>query len=262
MRCSVHDRPKKWAAWLPLAEYWYNTSHHSSLGCSPFQALYGYAPNEALVLVSAATPAATDASQLLAEREQQLVILRQNLEKAQARMKHYADLHRIERLFSVGDKVWLRLQPYVQNTMANRPFPKLAHKFYGPYTVLRRVGQVAYELQLPDGCQVHPVFHVSQLKPYAADYTPEFVAEEPEPPNFDIMVQPSAILERRLVHKGGAAAVQLKIAWTGLSASEATWEDYDVMRQRISSLGCLGTSIIFRGSYCHDRHNCHANSKR
>ena len=45
LRCAVHDSPSKWKSWLSLAELWYNTSFHSSLGCSPFKALYGYEPN-------------------------------------------------------------------------------------------------------------------------------------------------------------------------------------------------------------------------
>lgn len=44
LRCMVHSCPKKWAAWLPLAEYWYNTSFHSALGQTPFEVLYGYPP--------------------------------------------------------------------------------------------------------------------------------------------------------------------------------------------------------------------------
>ena len=45
LRCAVHDSPSKWKSWLSLVELWYNTSFHSSLGCSPFKALYGYEPN-------------------------------------------------------------------------------------------------------------------------------------------------------------------------------------------------------------------------
>jgi hypothetical protein len=45
LRCSVHSTPRRWKSWLPLAEFWYNTSYHSSLGCTPFKALYGYEAN-------------------------------------------------------------------------------------------------------------------------------------------------------------------------------------------------------------------------
>jgi hypothetical protein len=43
-RCCTHETPRKWKAWIPITEFWYNSSFHSSLGCTPFRALYGYDP--------------------------------------------------------------------------------------------------------------------------------------------------------------------------------------------------------------------------
>lgn len=58
LRCDVNDSPKQWRTWLPLAEYWYNTTYHTALGCSLFQALYGYEPQLGTMLpVSAGDPA-------------------------------------------------------------------------------------------------------------------------------------------------------------------------------------------------------------
>ena len=83
---------------------------------------------------------------------------------AQNRMKQQADQGHSERQFAEGDHVFFQVQPYKQNSLKADHCQKLEPKFYGPYTVLKRVGQVAYKLALSSHSKLHHVFHVSCLK--------------------------------------------------------------------------------------------------
>ncbi|KAJ4764940.1 polyprotein [Rhynchospora pubera] len=225
LRCMVFDQQKKWFKWLPLAEYWYNTSFQQSLGTSPFHALYGYQPT---LLPLGDVVRSTDGAvnSLLKDRQRALSQIRDNLLKAQDRMKKYADLKRTERQFQVGDRVYLKVQPYRQNSLSGQLHTKLTSKYYGPYEVLECVGPVAYKLQLPLNSLIHPVVHVSQLKKHISR---TIVPSQTLPwvvPEGNLRVAPERIIERRLFKRGNVGIPQLKIQWINLPPEDATWEDY------------------------------------
>jgi hypothetical protein len=98
-------------------------------------------------------------------------MIKKHLSAAQNRIKTRDDKHRVDREFQEGDQVLLKLQPYAQSSLVNRSYPKLSYKFYGPYKVLARIGKTTYKLDLPSESQIHPVFHISQLKPFHPDHT-------------------------------------------------------------------------------------------
>jgi hypothetical protein len=163
LRCYVHACPQQWSSWLDLAEFWYNTSLHSALGRSPFEVLYGFAPQQ-FGLHAADDPPVSDLAAWLHERELMTDIIWQHLNWAKQRMKKQADSNRSERAFQLNEWVFLKLQPYVQSSVADRAHQKLAFKFFGPFRIVERVGSVAYRLELLTSSSIHPVFHVSQLK--------------------------------------------------------------------------------------------------
>jgi hypothetical protein len=89
-------------------------------------------------------------------------------------MKLKSDKHRVDTEFQVGDHLLLKLQPYTQSSQVNRLYPKLSYKFFGPYKVIELIGTTSYKLELLAESQIHPIFHVSQLKPFTPDYTPVY----------------------------------------------------------------------------------------
>jgi hypothetical protein len=163
LRCMCFATPKKWHSWLSLAEWWYNSSYHTSLNMTPFQALYGFPPP---MVAEVVLPDCADdkAKEILQNRQLAQQVIKDNLNKAQSRIKAQADKHRSERVLEVGDMVYLKIQPYRHTSLSLHRSLKLHSKFYGPFRVLEKIGKVAYKLLLPNGCLLHPVFHVSQLK--------------------------------------------------------------------------------------------------
>lgn len=210
LQCFVHTCPSQWSKWLALAEYWYNTSFHSALGTTPFEVLYGHKPRYFGLSVNALCES-LELSDWLQEREQMQSLIRDHLLRAQARMKFQADKHRSERSFAVGDWVYLKLQPFVRQSVVTRANRKLAFRFYGPFQILARVGEVAYKLALPATSLIHPVIHVSQLKKALA---PSESVQSSLPVfqiDYNKQPVPSQILDRRFVRKGSKMVEQLQV---------------------------------------------------
>lgn len=159
----VYKQPRQWIKWLSLAEWWYNTTLHTDIKMTPFEALYGIKPPQ-LPLVPYQQISNTSMKEMLQERHEMDRILKENLAQASARMKFYTNKNRSEREFQIGDWVFLKLHSYAQQTMARRTNKKLSAKYYGPYRVIQRLGKLAYKLELPSAAQIHLVFHVSLLK--------------------------------------------------------------------------------------------------
>ncbi|KAL2242495.1 UNVERIFIED_CONTAM: hypothetical protein Sindi_0367500 [Sesamum indicum] len=125
-----------------------------------FQALYGYPPNQ-LCIGPYLQSHHTKVEELVQERMKMLQLLKDNLCKAEQRMKLFVDKHRSEKKFEVRDYVFLKLQPYRKISIALRRKVKLSARYYGPYEVVQRVGEVAYRLALPTTFRIHTVFHAS-----------------------------------------------------------------------------------------------------
>ncbi|MBW0510611.1 hypothetical protein O181_050326 [Austropuccinia psidii MF-1] len=148
-----------WNTWLPLPEFSYNTSDHSSTKQSPFFTVYGIDPNFDSVHITQNTPAGNLSTKIQSVQ----IDVKRELEVSTNRFKRYADESRESPpVFNPGDMVWLSSK----NIKSTRPTEKLSERWLGPFPILKKFSTHAYHLNLPSQWEsIHPVFHIALLEP-------------------------------------------------------------------------------------------------
>ncbi|GJU75299.1 retrotransposable element Tf2 [Tanacetum coccineum] len=120
----------------------------------------------------------------------------------------------------------------VQVTVRMEKQHKFSPKYYGPFKIITKVGQVAYQLELNSHAQIHNVLHVSQLKGYKGSIPAGQVIDIPLCDQNDVVsVQPLPILDRKTVKKRNVVAVYRLIQWTNGNVDDATWEPLDKLNK-------------------------------
>ena len=162
------------------------------------------------------------------------------LKIAQQRMKAYSDIGKKERTFQVGDKVLLSTRNLkLKNDERTTARAKLLPKFIGPYEVTQVVGKVAYKIELPGHCRLHPVFHVSLLFPYndpgkfsGAQASPQPLDWLDKDPTFTV----GQIADHQVLFTGGRRSVTYLIEWAGFAHLHDTWEPEQALREHIPEM--------------------------
>ncbi|KAK8938724.1 hypothetical protein KSP39_PZI011094 [Platanthera zijinensis] len=213
------------------------------LGADVSTAVYGLPPPSIVRHLPGECPVASLAAHLQ-DRDIILNSLKQHLRRAQAKMTSFANRKRRDLQFAPGEKVFIKLHPYRQLTVARRACPKLAPRFFGPFEVLGRIGAVAYRLRLPDGSRIHPVFHVSQLRCVIGDHP----ALDHIPADLDFSgltpLYPAAILDSRSPHPGTGSPEEVRVAWRHRPLSASTWLLRDDFRRQFPDY-CLEDKANF-----------------
>ena len=119
----------------------------------------------------------------------------------------------------------MKLQPYRQKSLRPIALGKLSPKFYGPFQVLHKVGEVAYKLDLPASSSIHPVFHVSCLKAKLGQQVTPISKLPSVSTDGNLTLEPEAILKRRTVQLRSRTITQVLIQWQGCTSDDASWED-------------------------------------
>ncbi|GJX60249.1 putative reverse transcriptase domain-containing protein [Tanacetum coccineum] len=143
LRACVLDFVKGWDRHLPLVEFSYNNSYHTSIKAAPFEIIH--------------------------ETTEKIVQIKSRIQAARDRQKSYADVIRKPFEFQVGDKVMLKVSPW-KGVIRFGKRGKLNPRYIRPFKIIAKIGTVAYRLELPEKLsRVHNTFHVSKLKKCLAD---------------------------------------------------------------------------------------------
>ncbi|KAI3806853.1 hypothetical protein L1987_22769 [Smallanthus sonchifolius] len=193
LRACIIDFGGSWDSHLPLAEFSYNNSHHTTIGMPPYEMLYGR---------RCRTPVC------------------------------WGEIGQKPIEFDVGDRVMLKVSPW-KGIIRFRKRGKLSPRFVGPFRIMARVGEVAYRLELPDELSgIHPTFHVSHLRKCLADESAHIPLTDIEVDNsLNYIEEPVAILDRKEKRLRNKVIQLVKVQWKHRKGSEATWETEKEMRE-------------------------------
>ncbi|GKB40044.1 reverse transcriptase domain-containing protein, partial [Tanacetum coccineum] len=224
IRACVLDFGGSWDVHLPLVEFSYNNSYHSSVRCAPFEALYGRKCCSPIMWPEVGEGQLIG-PELVQETTEKISQIKDRLKAARDRQKSYADKRRKPLEFSVGDYVLLKVSPWKSVVRFGKK-GKLAPRFVGPFEIVEKVGHVAYRLDFPKELNgVHDTFHVSNLKKCLADPTLQVPLDEIRvDAKLNFVEEPVEILEREFKKLKHSRIAIIKVRWNSKRGPEFTWE--------------------------------------
>ncbi|KAK2998982.1 hypothetical protein RJ639_024103, partial [Escallonia herrerae] len=162
------------------------------------------------------------------EWRQNIDLAHSYLEKAARRMKKHADKNMRSQEFNVGDKVMVKLLPQDRKFLRGRDY-RLLQKYEGPLTIVKKIGKMAYKVDPPHwwSHQLHPVFHVSMLKPFyedTADPSRGQIRRQGLKPKAAGKRVAEAILNDRVIIASRKRHQEYLVKWQGHMDEENTWE--------------------------------------
>ncbi|GKA79627.1 putative reverse transcriptase domain-containing protein [Tanacetum coccineum] len=200
-----------WDTHLPLIEFSYNNSYHTSIKCAPFEALYGRKCRSPVIWTE-------ESPEKLADKR------RKPLGIFQVGAPTPITTHK--------DRVLLKVSPW-KGVVRFGKKGKLAPRYVGPFEIVECVGPVAYRLKLPQELScVHDTFHVSNLKKCLAEPDVQVPLDEIEiDENMRVVEEPIEIVERDVKKLKRRRIPLVKVRWNSQQGAEYTWEREDQFRK-------------------------------
>ena len=236
LRMCVMDFGGSWEKYLPLVEFAYNNSYHSTIGMTPYEALYGQKYRSPSCWMEIGDRE-LEGPELIRETYEKVPIIQERMRTAFSQQKSYADPRRRDVQFGVGDHVFLKISP-MKGVMRFGKKGKLTPRYIGPFEILDRVGNVSYRLTLPPNFgHVHPVFHISMLRKYVPHPSHILQTQEIEVDK-DLSYEevPVAIVDRQIRKLGNKEIAMVKVQWRNHEVEECTWESVQSMKDKYPQL--------------------------
>ncbi|KAF8752641.1 hypothetical protein RHS01_07534 [Rhizoctonia solani] len=209
---------RDWTRWLPMAEFAYNNTVHSSTGKTPFKALYGWEPTLTLSNIPTDVPEADDLAQTMeAQWKEVEAALRQS------KQQMIAGESRNPTEFEIGEEVWLDAKNVNLKTLS----PKLTEQRLGPFRVTKKISDQAYRLELPPTMQIHNVFYVGLLSKVKRDKKRAF---ENRPPPVTVDGEEEYKVEGITNAKERNGKWFFQVKWKGYGSKENTWEPWENLK--------------------------------
>jgi hypothetical protein len=146
LRACALQYGRSWDMSLPYAEFSYNNSYQESLKMALFEMLYGRRCQTPLFWNETGEWKVFGPN-ILQEVEKQVRMVRENLRVTQSRQKSYTNHRRRELSFEVGNFIYLKVSP-MRGLRCFKVRGKLVPRFIGPFKILEKRGEVAYQLEL------------------------------------------------------------------------------------------------------------------
>ncbi|KAE8691406.1 hypothetical protein F3Y22_tig00110890pilonHSYRG01301 [Hibiscus syriacus] len=225
LRHYVSANQRDWPKLLDVAQFSYNLQRSEATNQSPFEIVTGQQPLTPNTVVTKYEGPNPSAHNVAKEWHEQHDLARACLHKAGKRTKKWVDRKRRDVNFEVGNLVLAKLANVLRHADVHKG---LVRRYEGPFRIVKRIGTMAYKLELPPTIQAYPVIHVSLLKPYHQDTEDPDRGKSHRAPvgvavSYDKEIQ-DIQAERVIRRPGHRPRHEFFVLWKGQPECEGSWE--------------------------------------